>query len=229
MPLSQEELDQYRNNILTDDRVARQQLTDLARNDHERFIELCYQLLHDPSEVVQRIILLLLGQQGDKHDSTAEVAALTALSHPKLQRWAFFALSRVATSAALPTLFLYAQKGTPYALEALNKQVITQEDIQQLLQLARHFLLSQEYQLREEALNILLKHSNAAAEEGLLLQAAQLYYDELVIHALGSASIQVLLDLKALLRTVPPGTAEYHDISRALEKLGKQKSRGFNQ
>src|SRR5215469_2523560 len=186
MPLSQDEIDQYRNIILTDDRVARQQLTHLARNDHERFIELCHQLLQDSSEVVQRIILLLLGQQGDKHDSVAEVSALAALSHPELQRWGFFALSRVATSAALPKLFFYAQKGTPHALEALNEQVTIDEDKKSLLQLARQLLLSQQYQIREEALNTLLKHSSATAEEDLLLKAAQLYYDELVINALGN-------------------------------------------
>jgi hypothetical protein len=222
MLLSQDEIDQYRNVILTDDRVARKHLTDLARNDHERFIELCHQLLQDPSEVVQRIILLLLGQQGDKHDSVAEGSALMALSHPKLQRWAFFALSRVATPAALPTLFLSAQKGIPYALDALNEQVTTDEDKKRLLQLARQLLLSQHYQLREEALNTLLKHSSAAAEEDFLLKAAQIYYDELVMNALGNATLKVLPPLEEELATLPPGTAEYHDIARAIQKLKKQ-------
>ena len=218
----QEEKDYYHRLILDDHKAARRQLAELEKQDHAHFVELCHQLLFDPSTAVQNVGFLCLGQYGDSNDQVVETRALEALGNPEIRRRALFALGRVATPTALPVLFTYAQAGIPEALEALRRLVTTQDEKQRLLELARQYLLSPDYPLREEALNVLLKRSSAAAEEELLIAAVRMYYDELFIQALGKATVRAMPALEELLTTVRPDTAEHHDISRALEKLKKQ-------
>ena len=76
----------------------------LEHNDHARFIEVCHQLLQNASLRVKKLILLLIGQYGDKDDHVVEKVALEALASPDLQIWAWQALKRVATIEAVPAL-----------------------------------------------------------------------------------------------------------------------------
>jgi hypothetical protein len=219
MPLSQQEVGAYRSVILSDAKKGRHQLARLAKEDHPTFLELCHRLLNDPSMHVRDEILFLLGHYGTEHDPVAEAKALEAVTVPELQEGAAFALGRIASPGSIPLLFQYAQEGSPYALHALWRRVATEEDKQHLLQIARQHLLSPVYRLREEALSALYTYSSAAAEEDLLLRAAQLYYDELVIDTLSEATERIVPALEELLGTVPVNTAEYNDILSALERL----------
>jgi len=224
MPISQEEVANYRSVILSDAQKGRHQLARLAKEDHPTFLELCHRLLNDPSMHVRNQILFLLGHYGTEHDPVAEAKALEAVTVPELQEGASFALGRIASPGSFPLLFQYAQAGSPYALHVLWRRVTTEEDKQHLLQIARQHLLSPVYRLREEALYALHKYSSTATEEDLLLRAAQVYYDELVIDALSEATERVLPALEELLRTVPVNTTEYNEISSALERLKQRLS-----
>jgi hypothetical protein len=217
--ISQEEVEYYRSIILADEKKGGQQLARLARKDRATFLEACHHLLDDSSVRVRDTILFLLGHNGSEHDQIAEAKALEAVTVPELQEGASFALGRIASPGSFPLLFQYAQEGSSYALQALWRRVATEEDKQHLLQIARQHLLSPVYRLREEALSALQKYSSVAAEEDLLLRAARLYYDELVIGTLSEATERVVPALEELLGTVPANTAEYNDISSALERL----------
>src|SRR5712691_5274991 len=113
MLVSQDDVEAARRAILSDLPVARRHLTHLATHAHATFIELCHQLLGDPAVRVQWVVFDLLGHYGDRNDLVAEASALQALSHPELQGNALIALGRVATPAALPVLFTFAEHGAP--------------------------------------------------------------------------------------------------------------------
>jgi hypothetical protein len=224
MPISQETVESYRSLILSDQKKARWELTQLARMDHTTFRELCHHLLNDTSLSVRDTIFFLLGHFASEPDQEIQAKALEALTVPELQEGAAFVLGRIASALAFPPLFEYAQAGSPYALHVLWRRVTTEEDKQAVLRLARGHLISPVYRLREEALSALLKYSSAAAEENVLLSAARCYYDELVIGALSEATAKAIPALEELLGTVPPGSTEYYELSSALERLRKRSS-----
>jgi hypothetical protein len=211
--------DTWRQAILSDEGAAQQQLAALATRDHSTCMQLCRALLADPAPEVQRVALLVLAQHGDHNDPQAEAGALALLDQPELQDDALAALARVATPAALPKLFFYAEQGAAAALSALRAQVRSDEDHARLLRLARQQLFSQQSATREVALRILRALSTPAEEEDLLLRATRRYYDEFVIQALGETSGKVLPVLQELLLRFPTTSSEHRNLSLAIRRL----------
>ncbi len=219
MELSQEEKERYRHAILTDKRWGTKLLLDLEKEDHQRFLQVCYQLADDPSYSVRWKVLALLGQKGDRGDAQAEAKAVEALAIPELVDVALSALGWVGTSTVLSTLFSYAQAGVPEGVRAVRRQVVKEEDTQTLVQLARQFITSPIYALREEALVVLTRLSSAEKEADYLLEAARLYYDELVLDVLGDATAKVLPALEKLQANFPVASAQYEDIQHAITRI----------
>ncbi len=211
--------DTWRQTILDDEGAAQQQLAALDTHDHRSCMQLCYTLLSDPAPEVQRAALLLLRQRGDHNDPQAEAGALALLDQPELQDDALAALGRVATPAALPKLFFYAEHGAAAALTALHARVQSDEDRGRLLRVARQQLFSQHSATREVALRLLRALSSPSEEEDLLLRATRRYYDEFVIQALGETSGKALPALQELLARFPTTSAEHRTLSLAIRRL----------
>lgn len=211
--------DTWRQMILSDEGAAQQQLAALDSRDHPTCMQLCYILLADSAPEVQRVALLVLAQRGDHDDPQAETGALALLNQPELQDDALAALARVATPAALPRLFFYAEQGAAAALTALHAQVRSDEDRARLLRVARQQLFSQQSATRAAALRILRALSSPAEEEDLLLRATRRHYDEFVIQALGETSGKVLPVLQELLLRFPTTSAEHRNLSLAIRRL----------
>lgn len=205
--------------IETNVEEARRQLVHLAKTDRSHFLEVNHALLQEPSMLIKKIALLLLHLYGVPHDTFVEGKALEALYVPELQEAAFLALGRVATPATLPLLFSYAHQNSFDALNALRRLVTTEEDKQHLLMLARKYILSEMYCLREKAFEIFQRCSSVEAEEEVLLKAASRYTDELVIDALGDASSNVEDFLQQQKNKYSEGTLAHYSFSLALEKL----------
>lgn len=208
--------------IETNVEEAYRQLIYLAKTDRSHFLEVSHALLEEPSVLIKQTALKLLHMYGIPHDEFVEAKALEALYVPELQEVAFLALGKVATPATFPLLFSYAHQNSFDALDALRRLVTTEEDKQHLLVLARKYILSEMYRLREKALEILQRYSSAEGEEDVLLKAASRYTDELVIDALGDASPNVVSFLQQQKDKYLQGTAEHQDFSFALEKLQKR-------
>lgn len=77
MPVPPETVEYYQQTILTNRRVAMQQLAHLANTEHTQFIELCHQLLSSSSVPIRWVAFSLLGQKGDGNDQLAEAKAFT--------------------------------------------------------------------------------------------------------------------------------------------------------
>jgi hypothetical protein len=211
--------ERWRQAILEDEGAAQQQLAALDARDHRLCMQLCHTLLTDPAPEVQRAALLLLAGRGDQSDTVAEAGALALLNQPELQDDALAALARVATPAALPTLFSHAERGSAAALAALQAQAQRSEDRERLLRVARQQLFSQHSATREVSLRILRARSSPEEEEDLLLRAARRYYDEFVIQALGETSGKVLPALQEMLPRLPSTSAEHRNLSLAIRRL----------
>jgi hypothetical protein len=211
--------DIWRQAILADEGTAQQQLAALDTRDHHSCMQLCHALLSDPAPEVQRAALLVLAQRGDHDDPLAEAGALALLEQPELQDDALAALERIATPAALPKLFFYAEQGAAAALTALHAQVRSDEDRARLLRVARQQLFSQHSPTREVALRILRALSSLTEEEDLLLRATRRYYDEFVIQALGETSGKVLPALQELLPRFSTTSTEHRALSLAIRRL----------
>lgn len=217
-----EDVERWRQAIMADAIAAQRALDQLDKTDHARFVALCRDLAEDESDVVKEIALRKLGQKGDRDDAYAEASALQALRYPALEYTALFALGRVGTSRAFPVLLTYARSGSEMALASAADQVRTDDEAEELLALARQYLLapgSLGYQLRVESVPIVLRYSTARAEQEVLLAAARLYADDFVIKALADASSDLLEDLRALRSTYPADSVEYKSMSYTIAKL----------
>ena len=148
-----------------------------------------------------------------------------ALGEEALQYAALFVLARIATRAALPTLYHYARNGQVWALSGLDRLVRTEREVQAAVRLARRYLLASEYRLRETALELLLRHSSLRQEEDLLLEAVRLFKDEVLIDALRDAEpTKVLPELKMLAGEVERRSTAFEDLSKTITILeGKMK------
>lgn len=221
------EVEQWRIAITLDAVKAQRALDQLEQTDHRRFVVLCRDLADGASEHVKRVALRKLGQRGDRDDALAEAIALRALDIPDLQDTALFAVGRVGTAQSFPVLLTYAQSGSFTALAAAADQVRTPTEANQLLALARKYVLapgSQGFQLRAHALPILLRYSSAEAEQDLLLTAARRYADDFVIKALGDAPVAVLEDVRELRLIYPQDSVEYKALSRTIDQLERRKA-----
>lgn len=183
--ITEGEMEHYRQDLLHNETEAVKQLIQLDKRDHVHFLALCYCLLDNQSLSIQEAVLTLLGQRSERGDKEAEKKALAALATPSLQSTAAFVLEFVGSStpSTIQPLFALAEQEVPEALSALQKLVETEEDRQKILQLARRYMIHPVYRLREEALQALLWFSHSTGEEEILLNAARMYYDELVFDA----------------------------------------------
>jgi len=221
MPLY--DIARYRASLLSDDVIERRAiartLAELAMTQHADFMQLCRDLLDDPTLRVRQEILFHLMRFGDRDDAVTENKVLTALGVPALRARALLALGTVGTWAAFPVLYAASIEGERCALAASARQARTPQQRQQALQLSRAWLLSKTYVQRDEALRALRILSTAQAEEDVLLQAYLTYGDELVVWAIGGASARMLPILRELLTRWPVGCAEYKDVQGAIRRL----------
>jgi hypothetical protein len=226
------ELARYRSRLLSDDRdvlrAAAQDFAQLAETHHARFLRLCYALLDEiaPHARVRAAVLGQLRRRGDRDDPIAENKVLALLSVPELRRHALLALGTAGTAAAVPIVYEHCLAGELCALEAFAHQSRTPAQRDEALRLSREWLLSPIYRRRDEALWALRVLSTAEDEEETLVHAYQLYGDELVARALGSASARMLPFLYEHLRRLPVGCAEHGDIARAIGRLKRRIARG---
>src|SRR5579859_504092 len=210
--LSEQEIVQYRNLIsetmalqtnpdysFDDPLKIANKMNDLAREDHEAFLALCKRLLRDKEQGVRHGLLLALSRYTQKDRELEQLLIDEALGEDALQNAALFVLARIATRAALPTLYHYARNGQVWALSGLDRLIRTEREVQVAVRLARRYLLASEYLLRETALGLLLRHSSIEQEEDLLLEAVRLFKDEVFIEALEDAEpTKILPKLKML-------------------------------
>jgi hypothetical protein len=243
--LSEQEITQYRN--LMSETMALQtdldcyfddplkitnKINDLAREDHEAFLALCRRLLRDKEQIVRHGLLLALSRYTKKDQELEQILIEMALGEEDLQNTALFVLARVATRAALPTLYHYARNGQVWALDGVDRLVRTEREVQAAIRLARRYLLASDYRLRETALGLLRRHSGIKQEEDLLLEAVRLYKDELFIEALEDAEpAKVLPELKMLAGEIDQNSTAFDDLSETImileDKLEKTLQPGF--
>lgn len=196
----------------------------LYRRDHERFVLLCRQLADDDLPTIKATALRMLGYYGEPEDTQAQSAALRALSDPATRDAALLALGKVGTAEAFPVLFHYASegatpKGSDIALRGLVKRATTEEQRHRVLELSRRLVLAEDFQVRIAAVQALRAVSNPVAEEQLLLEAASRYPDETIFGALGHATTRILPELREMRSRFRPGTAQYQEMSRAIESI----------
>ena len=217
---------------MTDANQADQDLDALEKADHAAFIALCQQLACDSNTLVKHIALRKLGQRGDRDDPIAEASALDAIGDPDTQFPALFALGRVGTPSAFPILLAYAKEGSSIALRSASDQVRTEPDAEQVLELARQFIMlpgSKGFRLREVSLDILVQHSTVEAEQDTLLASARLFADDFVIEALAKASVIIIPDLVAIRNTYPQLTVQYETLSNTIHRLERRRSEASKQ
>jgi hypothetical protein len=231
--LSEQEIVRYRNLIsetmalqpdpdyyFDDPLKMANKVNDLAREDHEAFLALCKQLLRDKEQIVRRGLLLVLSRYTQKDRELEQLLIEEALDEEALQSATLLVLARVATRAALPTLYHFANNGQVWALSGLDRLVRTEREVQAAVRLARRYILAPEYRLRETALRILRRRSNIKQEEDLLLEAVRLYKDEIFIEALRNAEpTRVLPELKMLAGQVTRNSTAFEDLSKTITIL----------
>ncbi len=243
--LSEQEIAQYRNLIsetmalqtdpdyyFDDPLKIANKMNDLAREDHEAFLALCKRFLRDEEQGVRHGLLLVLSLYTKTDRELEQLLIEEALGEEALQDAALFVLARIATRAALPTLYHYAKQGQVWALSGLDRLIRTEREVQAAIRLARKYLLASEYRLRETALELLRRHSSIKQEEDLLLEAVRLYKDELFFEALEDAEpAKILPKLKMLAGEIERQSAEFDDLSKTIAilegKMGKTLPSGF--
>ncbi len=217
MPVEDDQIEPWRQNILVDSDFGAQALRHLDDTDHERFVAICHTLVHDPSPVVGRVSLHLLGgSHGDADDPVAEAAAIEALDDPEQRDFAFGVLGRKATRQVFPLLLTAAQHGEAEALWAAARQARTAEQRQQVLEIARQQVLAEDARMRSRALLALKWLASPAAEEDLLLVAAQRWRDPSVFAMLRAATPRVLPALYALQATLSAQDSVHQTVARTI-------------
>jgi hypothetical protein len=215
-----DELEQWKQRLRTLDFVASfHALKHIDEHDHAAFVDLCHQLLRDPTPSIQEAVLGALGHLGDPDDGIGEAAALRALDEPTLHDVALIALARIATPAAFPLLLAHAQVAGAWALRAVAWQARTAEQHQLVLELARQLLFAESRHIRTMAVRILTGLSRPDQEEDILLEAARRHMDEIVIASLGQATPRMLPAMRQILAEIGPGYAESKDLQRAIDAL----------
>ncbi len=204
MPVEDDQIEPWRQNILVDSDFGAQALRHLDDTDHERFVAICHTLVHDPSPVVGRVSLHLLGgSHGDADDPVTEAAAIGVLG-------------RKATPQVFPLLLTTAQHGETEALWAAARQARTAEQRQQVLEIARQQVLAEDARMRSRALLALKWLASPAAEEDLLLVAAQRWHDPSVFAMLRAATPRVLPALYALQATLSAQDSVQQTVARTI-------------
>jgi hypothetical protein len=203
-------------------------MNSLATTDREAFLDLCQRLLRDQDQAVRHGLLQVLSEYTQKDRELAQILMEQALGEEVLINAALFVLSRIGTREALPTLGYYAKNGRAWALGGVDRLVRTEREVQVAVRLARQYLLSPEYRMREIALDLLRHHSTIEQEQDLILEAIRLYKDEVFIAELEDAEpAKVLPALKKLASEVKRNSTAFDDLSRTITILEeKARKRG---
>lgn len=191
----------------------------MSQEDSEQFAQLAIALARSPYPLVRVAALRLLGFYGRKDDKVAQDVAENNLGDAQTREEALRALGRVGTETAFAIVLTYAQEGNLRALWAAAEQARTKQQRDDIIQLARQFLLSNEVHLRMQALRCLRALSTIQADEDLLLKAAEQHPDELIFAAMRTASPAILPGLRRLRDRFPKGSAEYLDITDTIERV----------
>ncbi len=210
--------------ILRDPDAAWKALQESETVNHVHLIEVCHSLLDDSSVSVRAFALRALAFLGDADDPFAEKRAIQALREPVLRDLAFIALAEVSTSAAFETLLEFAEAGSPLALRAARRQVRSEQQAQQVLELARSLIFSEVPKTRTMAVRVLSALSTPADEETLLIRAVILHPDDVAISALGRATPAALPFLEEMLSLIGPDYAESRELEHAIGKLRTRES-----
>jgi hypothetical protein len=232
MAVPSDPVEYYRRLLLTDAQGAVRALARVSTEQHARFLAICQTLLDDPAPEVRREVFRLLTRFGDRDDAIATAHALDALNVPALHDAALIVLGTVGTAAAFPVLSSQAEADSvpaAYALASLSAQVRTEAERARVVALARTHLLSTHLAVREAAVDALARHSSAAAEETVLLDAYRRYRDEFVAGFLQQATPAVLPALQALLDSMPTQFVEHQDVARAIQAISDRQTAGTNQ
>jgi hypothetical protein len=194
----------------------------LVVSDIERWRQIVSILLADEIYEIRFGTLKLLQSIKMRDTKLSLLVMHIALEEPLLMDEAFHALWRVATHTILPQIMQFAEKGHAEALYMARHLLRSPEEIQRGITVARTYLLSEEYALREASLFLLQKYSSMETEAQLVLDAAQKYLDELFIDALKEAPPEVVLEpLKAIRSSIGKEYAEYKDLSSTIDILEK--------
>jgi len=197
----------------------------LAKQDHAAFLDLCTKLLMDEDKEVRLGLLHILSHYAQREPVLTQLLIGSPFMDSVVEDKALLnetlcALARIGTRDALPTLYRYALTGSECALRGFGWLVRTEREVQVAIRIARTYLTSPEYSLRETALFLLQRRSAIEKEEELILEAVRLYKDELFIEALREATPQNILPrLKEIAATLPERSAEFDDLSKAIAIL----------
>lgn len=221
MGMSEEEIQRWRDVLLTapSDDARATILNQLRVQNRKQFLELCRGLAAHPPPSTQDLGLRMLGYHGDPDDDEADAIARAHLDDPALLKAALLALGAVAIPSTFPILLASAEDGHYLALRSATKQARTLEQRRQVLQLARRQIMSNDLQMRVQAVWALRQLSTAEEEERLLLEAARRFPDELIFAALRHATPGVLPALRTLLAQFPTGSAQYNDVTDAIQAI----------
>ncbi len=217
MPGTHDQIDVWRQNILVDKDFGAQALHDLDETDHAQFVSVCHELVHDPSPVVRRVGLHLLGgSRGDSEDPVTEAAALDALNDPEQREFALGVLGRKGTPQAFPVLLAAAQRGEAEAVWAAARQARTAQQREQVLEIARQRVLAEDSRTRARALLAIKRLAHPTAEQDLLLEVAQRFHDVSAMALLRTATPHVLPALYALLARLSPTDPFRSSVARTI-------------
>lgn len=130
------------------------------------------------------------------------------------------ALGFVGTEFSLGTLVEMARQGHNGALWALGKLLTNfPKFAPQAFVLAEDSLLSENAQVREQAVGIIVKLRKVKEAEAALVKSVETFADEFTLSALREASITILPRLEKLKNRFKPEGAEYQDIERTIHAL----------
>ena len=167
-----QDVERWRSEFKQDPSLGHTLLRQLRDNDLERYLTLVHALARDFDQNIRTIGLRELAFHGKKGDREAEEAALAVLqaSEPapsrsrrrKLQIAALLVLGRVGTSRAFLVLYTHAQHGDVVALREAANQARSVSEQDQLVLLARKFLLAGSFPALRSALDVLGRFSTPA-------------------------------------------------------------------
>ncbi|MGH7456347.1 MAG: hypothetical protein ACRENG_33655, partial [bacterium] len=113
-----------------------------------------------------------------------------------------------------------ARQGYDGALWALRK-LLTKfpKFAPQAFILAEDSLLSENAQVREQAVGIIVKLRKVKETEAALLKSAETFVDEFTLNALTEASATILPRLEKLKKRFTPEGVEYQDLERTINAI----------
>ncbi|GCE28538.1 hypothetical protein KDA_40220 [Dictyobacter alpinus] len=197
--------------------------TTVAMSDIDGCRKIAGELLKDDNYDVRLGALRLLRSLKLRDTILSLMIIRVALKEEGLREEALFALWTKDTYKVLPQILEFAEKGYYQALTMARYLLRTPEEIHQGIAIARKYLLSEDYEVREASLFLLQKYASIPEEAPLILAAVQKYLDELFISALKKAPPELVLEpLKVLRSPIGKEYAEYVDLTHTIDFLEKK-------